>query len=216
MHPMHGEELELVNDIKYLGVLIDYNLDFKQNVDYVCKKVAKKVGVLSRLASNLTMGARISIYKAIIAPHFDYCSSLLFLSNQSAFDRLQILQNRVMRTVLKCRKLTPISFMLEALDWLSVKQRVYATTLTFVYKLRRGLLPQYLSEMVTFNSDMHMHQTRSRGDFHLTVKKSVKEMNSLFHRGLTLFNSLPRDLKNENSEAVFKNKLNKFVKTVVI
>lgn len=211
-----GEELEVVNSIKYLGVMIDHKLDFKENVDYVCKKVAKKVGVLSRLANNITMGARISIYKAIIAPHFDYCSTLLFLSNQSAFDRLQLLQNRAMRAVLKCGKITPIAFMLEALDWMSVKQRVYATTLMFVYKLRRGLLPQYLIEMVTFNGDIHEYQTRSRRDFYVTVKKSVKETNSLFNRGLSLFNSLPRDLKDENSEAVFKNKLKEFVKTVII
>lgn len=158
-------------------------------MDYVCKKEAKKVGVLSRLASNLTMGARISIYKAIIAPHFDYCSSLLFLSEQSAFDRMQKLQNRSMRAVLKCRKLTPISFMLEALNWLSVKQRVYATTLTFVFKLRRGLLPQYLGEMVTFNGDNHGYSTRSINDFHISVKKSAKQRNSLFHRGLVMFNS---------------------------
>lgn len=210
-----GEDLEMVNHIKYLGVMIDHKIDFKENVDYVCKKVAKKVGVLSRLASNLTIAARISIYKAIIAPHFDYCSSILFLSDQSAFDRLQKLQNRAMRAVLKCRRLTPISFMLEALDWLNVKQRVYATTLTFVYKLRRGLLPQYLGEMVTYNGEIHQYSTRSRSDFHVPMRKSAKQGNSLFHRGLILFNSLPRDLKGESSEAVFKSKLRRFVRTII-
>ena len=108
------QEIEIVNEIKYLGVMIDSQLAFKANVDHVCKKVAKKVGVLSRLARQITMGARISIYKSIIAPHFDYCSSLLFLCNQTAFDRLQKLQNRAMRAVLMCKRLTPIAFML---DW---------------------------------------------------------------------------------------------------
>ena len=156
-----------------------------------------------------------NIYKAIIAPHFDYCSSLLFLSDQSAFDRLQRLQNRAMRAVLKCRRLTPVSSMLEALNWMSVKQRVYAMTLMFVFKLRRGLLPQYLGEMVTLNSDIHGHLTRSRNDFYVKKSKSAKQMNSLFHKGTILFNSLPRDLKDERSETVFKNKLRLFVKTIV-
>lgn len=211
-----GEEIEMVDQMKYLGVLIDNNLEFKDNVDYVCKKTAKKVGVLSRLSRNLTMGARMSIYKSIIAPHFDYCSSLLFLGDQSTFDRMQLIQNRAMRAVLQCKKLTPISFMLESLDWLSVKQRVYATTLTFIFKLRCGLLPQYLMEMVTFNGDIHRHHTRGRNDFHLVSRRSGKERNSLFHKGLILFNSLPRDLKSENSESVFKRKLKLIVKGLVI
>lgn len=210
-----GEELEIVNQIKYLGIMIDDKLDFKENVDYVCKKVAKKVGVLSRLTNNITMGARITIYKTIIAPHFDYCSTLLFLSDHAAFDRLQKLQNRAMRAVLKCMKLTPISFMLEALDWLSVKQRVYATTLTFIYKLQRGLLPRYLSEMVTFNGEKHNYRTRSRDDFHVTVTRTSKEWNSLFHRGLVLFNSLPRDLKSEENEKSFKKRLREIIKSIV-
>lgn len=209
---MDGEELEMVNQFKYLGVMIDHKLKFEDNVDYVCKKVAKKVGVLSRLSRNLTIGARITIYKSIIAPHFDYCSSLLFLSNESAFDRLQKLQNRAMRAVLRCKKLTPIVNMLEALDWLSVKQRVYATTLTFIFKLKNGLLPQYLREMVTFNGDIHGYQTRSRNDFHIVRSGySEGERNSLFHKGLILFNSLPQDLKRENSVTGFKRKLKQIV-----
>lgn len=124
-----GQDLEIVNQMKYLGIMIDNKLDLKENVEYVCKKVANKVGVLSRLANNLTMGARITTYKKIIAPHFDCCAKLLFLSDQTTFERLQKLQNRAMRAVLKCRELTPISFMLSALY---VKQRVYSTTPPFI------------------------------------------------------------------------------------
>lgn len=42
--------IEMVYNFKYLGVIIDHKLNVKKNVDYVCKKVAKKVGTLSRLS----------------------------------------------------------------------------------------------------------------------------------------------------------------------
>ena len=45
-----GEELEVVNHMKYLGVMIDYKLDFKENVDYVCKKVSKKSRSLVKIS----------------------------------------------------------------------------------------------------------------------------------------------------------------------
>jgi len=148
---MDGEVIEMENYIKYLGVMIDGRLDFKANVDYMCKKVSKKVGVLSRLARFITLGARISIYKSVIAPHFDYCATLLYLCDEASFDRLQKLQNRAMRAILMCKKLTPIRMMLDALDMLNVKQRVHATTLKFIHKLKLGSLTDYLNEMVTFN-----------------------------------------------------------------
>lgn len=104
---MDGEVLGIEREFKYLGVMLDEKLSFKANLDYVCKKVARKVGVLARLARNLNIGARMSIYKSVISPHFDYCSSLLYLGDASSFDRLQKLQNRAMRAILRCKKLTP-------------------------------------------------------------------------------------------------------------
>lgn len=37
--------------------------------------------------------------------------------------------------------------------------------------------------------------TRSRNDFHVQNRRSVKQANSLFHMELILFNALPRDIK---------------------
>ena len=70
-------------------------------------------------------------------------------------------------------------------------------------------------EMVTFNGDVHGYRTRSRNDFHVTLTRDGGVRNSLFHKGLVLFNSLPRDLKNESSEISFKNKLRQVIKTIV-
>lgn len=209
---MDGEVLGVEREFKYLGVMLDEKLSFKANIDYVCKKVAKKVGVLSRLARNLTFGARMSIYKSVIAPHFDYCASLLYLSDASSFDRLQKLQNQAIRAILRCKRLTPIIEMLEALDLLSVKQRVNETTMKFIYKLKNGQLPRYLNEMVTYNCDIHTYPTRSKNDFRVACKTSEKSWNSVFKRGLVQFNSLPGRIKNEKSKLTFKINLRQFLK----
>ena len=213
---MDGEVIEMVQEFKYLGVLIDNRLTFKANVDYVCKKVSKKVGVLSRLAKFITLDARINIYKSIIAPHFDYCATILYLCDETSFIRMQRLQNRAMRSILMCKKLTPVRVMLESLNLLNVKQRVHATTLKFIHKLKFGVLPSYLSEMVTFNSDVHNFPTRSKNNFWFTCKRSAKARNSVFHKGLIEFNSLPSEVKNERSGGVFNRKLRSYLKDVSI
>ena len=210
-----GEAIESVYQFKYLGVIIDHKLNFKENVDYVCKKAAKKVGILSRLAKNLTFGARVSIYKSVIAPHFDYCSSLLFLCNEASMDRLQKIQNKAMRVVLRCSRMTSIENMLKALDWPSVKQRIYASTMFLIFKLKHGLLPEYLSEMVSYSRDIHQYPTRTRDNFWISYKRSASAMNYLFHKGLIQFNALPSDIKSEKSDVVFKRKLKLYLRQIL-
>ena len=41
---VQNSNLDLVSEIKYLGVIIDPNLNFKKHIDYVCKKISKKIG----------------------------------------------------------------------------------------------------------------------------------------------------------------------------
>ena len=35
--------IEIITEIKYLGIIIDTQLNFKSNLDYICKKIGKKV-----------------------------------------------------------------------------------------------------------------------------------------------------------------------------
>lgn len=207
-----GEEIEMVKEFKYLGVMIDEKLSLKANVDYLCKKVSKKVGVLCRLAKFITMAARVSIYKAIIAPHFDYCATLLYQCDEGSFDRMQKLQNRAMRAILMCKKRTPVRTMLQNLNMLNVRQRVRETTLKFIHKLKTGRLPGYLREMVQLKSDVHKYPTRSRNDFRVCKRKTQQAYNSVLNRGLIEFNSLPSEVKDEICGEIFKFKLKSYLR----
>lgn len=83
-----NEKIELVKTMKYLGVMIDSNLKMKSHIDYVCKKVAKKIGFLARISKNLNFMDKITIYKTIIVPHFEYCATFLLLCNLNEMNRI--------------------------------------------------------------------------------------------------------------------------------
>jgi hypothetical protein len=133
--------------MKYLGVIIDNKLKFGKNLQQIEKKVSKKINFIRRLGNKLKEHSKITLYNAIIIPHFDYCSSILFLTNEGEFNSLQKLQNRIMRTILKCRMDTPIRDMLQSLNIMSVKQRVTYNTMMLLHKMEQGLLPQFKSRM---------------------------------------------------------------------
>jgi hypothetical protein len=111
--------------MKYLGVEIDEKLDFKQLVDTSIKKMAKKVdyGRIQQKLSNTTK----MIYNSIISQHH-YCFSILFLANEEYLNRMQIIQNRAMRIILRCHRRT-----------------MNMNTLVFIFNIKYKMSSYYLA-----------------------------------------------------------------------
>lgn len=119
---LRSKELEVVTEIKYLGIIIDKNLNFSKHVDYISKKVGAKLGVMRRIGMDISAYMRCIVYKAIIAPLFDYCGSILVGVSKTNVQHLQKLQNQGMRIILRCNRRVKIVDMLEALHLCQLKK----------------------------------------------------------------------------------------------
>ena len=64
-------EITRVHDFKYLGIVFDDSLTWKDHVCYVICRVGKRVGVLGRLRKNITIHAALEKYKSSICPFHD-------------------------------------------------------------------------------------------------------------------------------------------------
>jgi hypothetical protein len=178
------------------------------------KKIAKKINFIKRLGHKLNKSAKITLYNAIIAPHFDYCSSILFLANEGEFSQLQILQNRIMRTILNCRRTTPRKDMLARLGFMSVKQRVIYNTMTLIYKMEMKLLPDYLCHSLKRVGDLHSYNTRAKKELALPYFRKTATQNSLFYNGIKLYNTMLKlsEFKSIQNLKDFQEKCEKYVK----
>lgn len=133
------EEFECVNEIKYLGIIIDSKLNFKKHFEFVNKKIAQRIGFFRNIRKKLCIQMSIKIYNSIIRPHFEYCPTILLMGSMSMIEGLQKLQNKAMRSILYCSSYTAISSMLESLKWLSIKQRIVMSTLIFIFKIKNNM-----------------------------------------------------------------------------
>lgn len=125
--------------------------------------------------------------------------------------KLQILQNRAMRIILKCNSYTAISDMLRSLGWLSVTQRLKFNVLVMIFKIKQNLYPEYLQNNVEYITN-ERYPLRNAGDFRLPLYRRTHTQNNLFYKGLQLFNLLPRDVKNLSNLNIFKSKINFLLK----
>lgn len=209
---INGSRLEIENEIKYLGIIIDDKLRFDKNNDYLCKKIGKKVNVLSRLRHELSTGQITMLYKTLIQPHFTYCSSILFLSTKNDLDRLQSLQNKCMKNILRVSKYTSTNLLNETLQILSVRQMIIYRTMIFIFKIINGNAPIYLTNKIKYRNEIHNRHIRNSNYLEPVNATKACSQNSLFFKGIRMFNELPREIREEPNPASFERKLKSYVK----
>jgi hypothetical protein len=113
------------------------------NVDTIIRKMAKKVSFLGRIQQKLTKTSKITIYNSIISPHLDYCSSILLLANEEYLNRMQIIQNREMRIILRCHRWTDVKTMLDK-SWVAIDKKTDIWTRLCLYSRSNTTWPQII------------------------------------------------------------------------
>ena len=71
---MYNNVLENVDNYKCLGVIVDKELKWHDQVNNVMRKVFGKLALLRRLKVFLDASTLNTIYKVFVQLHFDYCS----------------------------------------------------------------------------------------------------------------------------------------------
>ena len=203
---INGKSIEQVKSIKYLGVVIDNELKLNEHIEYTCKKIVKKVGFLRSLRNKMDTFTAIQIYNTMIKPHFEYCSTIIYTCcNQNQKNRLQKLQNKCMRIILKYSRETPINFMLETLLWLNIEEKLKLNTLINIFKIKQNMAPKYLTENIRYVGELLNYSLRNAEDFRIQRLQTTAAQNSLFYKGLKIFNDLPNELKREKNIHAFRN-----------
>ena len=195
---MSGEHLEIVDQCKYLGVILDQNLKWDAQVNQTCKTVSKYIGMMYRIRQWLNTPQMNTIYKALILPRLTYCDAVWGNCSSTLCDRVERLQNRAGRAILKVPVRTPSYLIRERLKWKSLTNLRHDNLCLLVYKCVAGFVPQYLQTSFTFVKNTHQYSTRgsAQGNIALNFKPRTESgRRAFFFRGAKAWNSLDEKLK---------------------
>lgn len=212
---MDGTELQRVQMMKYLGIMIDDKLRFKDHCEYMLKKIGKKTSFLNRIGQYVSIYTRCVIYKTIIAPHFEYCATLLMDMGQTEVNKLQIAQNRAMRVILQCSRYTKVEDMLRAVQFMSVKQRLHYNVCVFIFKAAKNLLPKAFRNRLQVVGTQSGRVTRQAGDIAIQFRQRTSAQRNVFYEGIKMYNALPDVVKGCEKLEQFKRMLKEYVMSVV-
>ena len=96
---MEDRILEEVESEKDLGVTFDKNLKFRKHINQIVSKANSRLGLIKRNISNLSPIVFLPLYKSLVRPLLEYCSSVWNPTLMMDYDEIEKVQRRATKLV---------------------------------------------------------------------------------------------------------------------
>ena len=148
------------------------------------------------------------IYNALIQPLFDYCDIVWDSLSVGLATRLQKLQNRAGRIILRANYETRSEEVLKILEWENLSARRMKHKAIAMYKVLNENAPKYLKDDINKVEDSNPYNLRNNTHLRLPFPNTEYMNRSFKYSGPKLWNSLSSELKTTKCLSAFKKKLN--------
>ena len=138
-----------------MGVYIDRTLSWSTHIDYICKKLSQRLGMLRRIRHNLRYEARLAFYYCLTLSIMDYCCVVWGNTSKENLDRIHRLQKKAARLILDRESKAPSLPLFQELGWLPIHDRIKFVRAAIVFKALNGLLPSYISDLILPFNKVH-------------------------------------------------------------
>ncbi|CAF3407919.1 unnamed protein product [Rotaria socialis] len=133
-HPVEAKvdntTIKPLDHTRYLGVIIDKQLNWRRHLDHIETKIAPRIGLLrylSRTAYEPNSRKMINIFKSIARSIIIYGYPALLTADHNVWNRIQIIQNKALRAALGLPMYTSVEYIHKISTIPKIKD--YATTL---------------------------------------------------------------------------------------
>jgi hypothetical protein len=199
-----------VDKSKFLGIIVDNKLKFKDHVSEVCSKMSKTCGILRRLGSIVPSHVLKSVYLSLVYPYIIYGVEVWGDCCKTKLSRLCSIQDQCVRLVGSripgelCEKYKQLNF----ISYHSVYK--YFTTMKFFqyFVLNRS---NYFQNRIHSYQVPHLFDTRfkSHNGLNLPFYHLSSCQSSFLYNSISLWNKTPHQLKQTTSYQTFKRSLKK-------
>ena len=97
--PSINLKIRRVHFLKFLGVVMDNKLSWKDHIAYISGKIARGIGIILKARKYLLKESLISLYYSFIYPYLIYCNHVWGLACKTHLDSFIKLQKRAIRII---------------------------------------------------------------------------------------------------------------------
>lgn len=208
-----GSPIERVFSYKYLGLWIDQRLKWTDHVNSVKTKIRPFLAVLRRCATLIPDTMKLSLYYSSIHSHLLHLISIWGTTAANRIDELSRLQNKAIRYIFwrdyHQDNMATIDIYKKYFI-LRVPELVKYESIMTIFRVKHGLLRTTLD--FPLNSEHQVRTSRRQSYFYVPRSRTDYHGNSLAHRGINWYNSLPNEIRRNHDLKSFKRLLkNHFV-----
>ena len=198
------EHIDVICNTKHLGVQIDENLTWKNQIKSVTEKACRAIA-FPKVAEHFLPEAIVkTLYTSIVNPHFLYCCSAWGCCNTDIL-QLQTLQNRAERIVTNSHFDTPSKPLIQSLGLNTIEELINRQVNLTVFKCLNSIAPKYLTDIFTKNTVNATRSLRNTNtDLRLPLRSSDNGQKCFSFRGAKCWNGLSTEAKQTTSTKAFK------------
>ena len=195
-----------VHKAKYLGLVINDKLSWKEHIGYISTKSRRNMGMMKRIKDCIHRDSLILLYRTLVEPYFRYCDTTWRNHETSLLNKLQTLQNRAawVITGIKYDKVDHSS-MLKDLNILNVHQLIKLDAVSIIYQTENGLVPDKVKTWFNKCSRVHCCNNRAavEGNFVIRKMRTEKSKRAFIVSGTKLRNEIPDSVKKVPANRIF-------------
>lgn len=193
---MNNLTLEEVQDIKYLGLIIDNNLNWSQHIKLLSNKILSMIPIIYKCRNYLTNKTKLKIYNAFFLSHFRYQIPIWGTCGETNFKSAQILQNKVLKILFNYNWLTSTEMLYRELKISKLETIFRLEQAKLMYKIINN--KQRCNINILMSNNVHNHETRSQNNIYCKTTKTNIGLNNPIVQASKTYNKIPEDIKNHN------------------
>ena len=206
---INGVPLEKCTSYKYLGLIIDDGLTWKEQVKHVCQKLSKVCGIISKIRHCVNMNTLKTIYYALAYSYIRYCNIVWGNETKYTLKPLIAMQNRLVRIMVFAPfgriDVDEIYLKLRLLD---LEKIHYLEKSKFMYRYYNDKLPAYFDNyFVRAGTINHSYNLRNRNPPRQILSTYAEKM--IKNNGYDIWNTIPTSIQNCKNLKSFSDKLKK-------
>ena len=201
---INNNELKETKSVKYLGIMIDSNLNWERQITTVSNKISKGCWAISRLRPFVNSTVLRLIYFTLIYPHLLYCITSWGTASQTHLNKIITKQKRTIRLITYSSYTAPSTPLFKQMNLLQLSD---------IFKLRTAITTYFLLHNNKINltnnlqlNSIHSHMTRSQnqGNFFIPFKRTRLGQTSSDYQGAITWNQIPQIIRSSALLSIFK------------
>ena len=190
-----GVTIEWVRDFKYLGLTLTNNMCFGLHINNICTQISQYTGIFYYLNKSLPLNILKLLYNSFVLPHLILHIDIWGAAPNTHLDKLQIKQNKLLRSILGVRTVdyipeVPTADMYRSTNFINIRNLFKFYLFKFLVNIMQGQMSYFYDTLLRPIELQHRYGTRQHSFRQPLITNEVVRR-AMTPQLVSLFNSLP-------------------------